>query len=317
MHGNLGPPPRGSDRVPLLRWWCGLLQRSFRFAVLRCAGDHPSSFVSRRYRESAAGSITPSYDVAVLILDEPVTESVATPVPLAAASPTIGTPITFVGFGCDDPDKTGGGIKRVGTNEVEMIGESSVGSRTDLYFGTFGWRTTAGEADICPGDSGGPAFWSEGGERVVAGVHTLGSQPFGQHGFSTTVSRHRDWIASHFPACVRREEEACGTCGTRVCDASLEWSSCSGDLRTESCDGDGTRVCEADGMWSPCRKPAPLPALDSNPAVTDDDSARAAPDVQGSACAVRRGVGIPSETLPLFLLLWLWTALRRRGRPIA
>lgn len=145
------------------------------------------------------GGITPSVDVSILVLDQRIDD-----VPLrrlATTLPAVGRPIRFVGFGCNAFGGAGYGTKRTGTNEVAFFGANVDGNDHARFAATFGWYsrplasldggTPNDDANICPGDSGGPTFWEEGGELVVAGVHTLVGSTFG---YSCLVTANRTWI---------------------------------------------------------------------------------------------------------------------------
>lgn len=160
------------------------------------AKNHPDFAVAE------GGGITPSVDIALLFLDEPV-EDIA-PRKLASSLPAAGRPIRFVGFGCSAFGGAGSGIKRTGTNEVAFWGSNVSGGDRERFADVFGWHsrpvdggTPNDDANICPGDSGGPTFWTEGGEAVLAGIHTLVGPTFG---YSCLVTARRDWIDENLRA---------------------------------------------------------------------------------------------------------------------
>lgn len=119
---------------------------------------------------------TGASDIAVVILAEP---SDVAPVPMARTAPRTGDVVTFVGFGCTSgPDCAERGHKR----RVDAI-------VTHVNAEDFRYR-----AATCDGDSGGPAFASVAGERVLAGVTSSGDPSCAGEGVDTRVDVHRSWI---------------------------------------------------------------------------------------------------------------------------
>jgi len=89
-------------------------------------------------------------DIALLALESDVPASIATPLALAPAWPSLYTNVTVFGYGCTErATHTGGGNKRFSTFRY------GPGMATGL------WRSAA----LCPGDSGGPLLDASG--RVV------------------------------------------------------------------------------------------------------------------------------------------------------
>jgi hypothetical protein len=83
-------------------------------------------------------------DIAIVHLAKPVPGAVATPAPLATASPVAGQPVTTFGYGCTDRGtQVGANVKR----KVEY---------------TFG-----GGSHVCFGDSGGPTFDAKGAVLAI------------------------------------------------------------------------------------------------------------------------------------------------------
>ena len=119
-----------------------------------------------------------------------------TPIPILRSTPTVGGSITLVGFGAGGTDSgsTGGaGIKRAGTASLDNLSSTLV----HLYF------TVPGEANIAPGDSGGPGLVTVGNTHYVAGVHSCHTQAnsaLGDHAFDTRVDAYASWIDSVIPA---------------------------------------------------------------------------------------------------------------------
>ncbi len=143
------------------------------------------------------------HDIAVIVLRR---ESTVAPVRLALADEFLqAQETTLVGFGNDDVLSTRGfGIKREVTVPILRPGanggnadetEQELGFDSDLEF-------VAGGAgfDSCNGDSGGPAYISVGGERVVAGLTSRATEtarnPCGEGGIYTRVDVHLNFIRS-------------------------------------------------------------------------------------------------------------------------
>jgi len=118
-------------------------------------------------------------DVGVVRLAAPAPAG-AEPAELAAAPPPMGTPVRFVGFGYTEVGPGGDyGKKRHVTTAVTLVTAT-----------TFGYGVAT-----CNGDSGGPAFVSEGGREVLAGVTSSGDSTCASFGLDTRVDVHAGWIA--------------------------------------------------------------------------------------------------------------------------
>lgn len=141
------------------------------------------------------------HDIAVIVLRRNATVS---PVRLALRSELAqAQQTTLVGFGNDDVLSTRGfGVKREVTVPITHPdpgggdpdeGEQELGFESELEF-------VAGGSgfDSCNGDSGGPAYISVGGERVVAGLTSRATEtarnPCGEGGIYTRVDVHKAFI---------------------------------------------------------------------------------------------------------------------------
>lgn len=91
--------------------------------------------------------------------------------------------VTLVGFGLTGWEKGDAGTKRKGDNRVLWKGAMTY----SFYTTWFGW------AQVCNGDSGGPAFSDVGGKELVVGVHswTTGCD-WGGHDMRTDV--YMPWL---------------------------------------------------------------------------------------------------------------------------
>lgn len=150
--------------------------------VFRTKQGKSRSIAYRRYRADARVWEV-GFDIGVAQLDETVTAEEATPAVVSEAWPEDGDTLTVYGYGrhgesCSGRDE-GGKHKR--KDEV-VLPEG------------FGKRIT------CPGDSGGPYFWT-GSNEIVALVKGDG---LGVEWVANAV-KHRAWILEHRDAAERGE----------------------------------------------------------------------------------------------------------------
>ena len=113
-------------------------------------------------------------DLAILHLATPVTN--IAPSPLNRVSPPpLGLPGEIVGFGSTRTNSTDDGIKRRGAVRTAACDPPAPG------FVCWNFRRPVGppglNSDTCFGDSGGPLFLTLGGQRVLAGVTSSGTNP--------------------------------------------------------------------------------------------------------------------------------------------
>jgi MYXO-CTERM domain-containing protein len=137
---------------------------------------------SATYHESYSPSVLTANDVAVVKLTQQVNN--VQPLPLAKVAPSVGEPVTIVGFGV-----TGSGLKDSG---IKRVTQNTVSSVTTQYFRYAG--SSGGAGNTCQGDSGGPTLRVQGGETVVLGVHSTASVPCGYAGNDMRVDHFRAWI---------------------------------------------------------------------------------------------------------------------------
>jgi V8-like Glu-specific endopeptidase len=126
-----------------------------------------------------------TYDIAVLILDEEVTT--ITPSPLGAAAPYAGQPITLVGYGFTSD---------LGSNFLHNNKYSGTNTIAEIIPHALSYK---GKANICAGDSGGPAF-SETNALIGVTSYYYGAGVCAQTGYSVRVDMFVDWILSKIPA---------------------------------------------------------------------------------------------------------------------
>jgi hypothetical protein len=151
-------------------------------------------------------------DIAFIKLAEPVTGITPSTI-IAAGPPAIGTPGRIVGFGRDPITAVSAsgvddnaGIKRSGAMSVAAC-EDTLAGEDVICWHPPDPPTPLGPAgedvSTCEGDSGGPLFVDEAGDRVVAGI-TKGAVYIsdGQSDlceppvdpYDTNLARHRVWI---------------------------------------------------------------------------------------------------------------------------
>jgi secreted trypsin-like serine protease len=145
--------------------------------------------------------LTGLHDIAVMVLRK---NAKVKPVPPASTTQlTAARQTTLVGFGNDDVLSTRGfGIKREVT--VPITHSAGTGGDVDEAEEEFGFESdlefVAGGSgfDSCNGDSGGPAYITAGGKRLVAGLTSRATDtarnPCGEGGIYTRVDVHMDFI---------------------------------------------------------------------------------------------------------------------------
>jgi len=140
------------------------------------------------------------------IVETPYFETVSTD----AARLAVGQEVLLTGFGCT---KAGGGGDTSGT--VYRVGEASI---TNLPTVTDNRIVTKGQAAVCYGDSGGPAFLQriqDGGPRIQISVNSVGNirDTSGLASLSTAVAKNflASWSQTH---------------GVRICGVHPEQPKC-------------------------------------------------------------------------------------------
>lgn len=117
------------------------------------------------------------HDIAVVRLKEapPITPATINRLRIVSRQP-----ITVVGFGETELNRGDRGTKRRANNFVERTRE------TKFEFN--------GLPSVCHGDSGGPTFIVVRGQVLLAGVHSVVSNPCGRFGVDTRVDAYWAWI---------------------------------------------------------------------------------------------------------------------------
>ncbi|TNE46803.1 MAG: trypsin-like serine protease [Deltaproteobacteria bacterium] len=176
-------------------------------------------------------------DLAVIHLDKPAHSRYATHT-MTRAFPTVGQPLTIVGFGHNNCGNTGFGIRRIGTNKIAAVSSDII----DVD------RSTTGSAITWKGDSGGPLFV----QRVQGGITKYiltGVTSYGRCGIDagyTNVFTYSRWLNSMIPqprgvAMLSQCRHAVGTTGPK------SWSYCQSFCRARS----GKAVCIRPGAPPP------------------------------------------------------------------
>ncbi len=158
-------------------------------------------------------------DLAIVELSEPVASGVST-YPIYPSALTNGTVLTLVGYGGPgdgiNGDAPGGNThtKRIGANAADLLIPGSSGNAEVFMFDFDGPNLSSNplgggtlgntvEATYGPGDSGSPAFISDGGRWYLAGVGTFVNQfrggsaqsgLFGSGGGGMLLSYYSGWI---------------------------------------------------------------------------------------------------------------------------
>ncbi len=148
----------------------------------------------------------PTADVAIVHLAAPVTG--ITPMPInTTATPPTSSAATIVGFGRSGGSAYDYGLKRQG--DVSTI---DCGTPTLVCWDFANPIGTPGEdSNTCNGDSGGPLFWHDGSNDVLAGITSGGNAedclPLDES-YDANVFHYRSWITTKTGADLGGE--ACG-----------------------------------------------------------------------------------------------------------
>lgn len=153
------------------------------------------------------GEAGSGYDIAVIQLDEALTDEPI--VPLAAApldTSWIGTELTVVGFGITRDDRDDAGTKRLTTLPLirydrDMLYAFDGSVRYDSRSGMYYEREFDASSNACQGDSGGATLAADGrGGWTLVGVNAIvtGGCAYGGLG-STRVDAYRDFVATYVP----------------------------------------------------------------------------------------------------------------------
>lgn len=115
-----------------------------------------------------------------------------TPAQINRQTPHVGDELTLVGYGSggNASGESGGfGIKRQGMTPIDAVSNTLISWDFDH----------PDESNTGHGDSGGPAFITQGGTSVIAGITSGGEKSnsaLGDHSYDTRVDVFADWIDS-------------------------------------------------------------------------------------------------------------------------
>jgi len=147
-------------------------------------------------------------DVAVLTLAAPV-QGIPPMAINSAATPPLGTSGSIAGFGVSSAATEDFGIMRAGKIVTADCADAGVPQPANIC-----WEYQGGvegeDSNICFGDSGGPLFIDQGGQRVVAGISSgvFDNCQVNSFSFDTNVYQNRRFIQSKI-ASVRDETGRC------------------------------------------------------------------------------------------------------------
>jgi hypothetical protein len=193
---------------------------------------------------------TGRHDVALLVLEEVVTEVLPEIVPIAyhctplAPLALEGEVVQTVGFGCVDSDCEADNTRRWWS--VQQVVEV-----TDFDFVVDGF----GESGVCYGDSGGPALYTvPGGEVRILGTLSWGDAICGHQDHFASAHDHCDFIDEVTAGCGEVTEA--GTCEGEAavyCElGSVVTIDCASEGRICGDDGAGRRRCVEAPPPDPC-----------------------------------------------------------------
>jgi hypothetical protein len=106
------------------------------------------------------------------------------PAAISTAAPTVGLPLTIVGYGVTSENGQDDG-RRIGQNAVGWV------SATEL-----GWNGSSTTSTTCYGDSGGPAFATINGQEVQISICSRGTDVCGVDDVQTRVDTYVSWIVA-------------------------------------------------------------------------------------------------------------------------
>jgi MYXO-CTERM domain-containing protein len=152
------------------------------------------------------------YDIALLILSEPITSVPPVRLPSVAEGETLqtGSEMILVGYGVtEDPEGGGGGDSG---RMYDALTDLVIRGSHELQI------STPGAPQNCYGDSGGPGLFDINGTYRVVGVvsRSAGGSSCSAGGIDTRVDAFLDWINTNAPqVCIPGEE-----CSTATPDAA-------------------------------------------------------------------------------------------------
>ncbi len=277
-----------------------------------------------------AADLTAGYDIAVVHLEQDVPLPI---VPLISRSLTpqdLGAEVRLIGWGITLGDREDSGLKRLAFSTLLDFGEILI-------------QIGDASANVCSGDSGGPALATIDGREVQIGVTSFGDTQCVEIGIDTRVDVFLDWIEATTGGEVapRTTPTPPGTpavpagslcqsdndCGLGVCIADGARGVCADRCQSAldcvaGMDCFGTDVPQTNVCWPVddpgTTTPAPGDADPNLPGTgdedrddddDDDDDGGASLDGEARGCSV--GSGSPGTVFALVGLAAFWFRRRR------
>lgn len=196
-----------------------------------------------------------SGDVAVLVLEESITNVAPARIFTGDFSAFNGESIIFVGYGKRDVYQPLYGKKYQVTLTVRDIDDD----------GFWNYTSQSNVKNTCGGDSGGPGFISYGGSYYIGGFVSSGDEYCVQDGYNMRADSNAEWILSQVekydPGFLGDSE-----CGNDICEYGEDSDSCIDDCPeiqaecgNDVCeDGESESSCpqdcttDPDPIWSQC-----------------------------------------------------------------
>lgn len=147
-------------------------------------------------------------DIALILLQSSVPNSVAAPIDMNTQSLSSGMDLTFVGYGINNAiNESGAGLKRYGTSTIDTV-----------YSTSFEYAPGVNNALTCRGDSGGPNFIGTSGSEKISGITSAGDQDCKYFTECTRVDAFSDWINTTISQNTPISCDLLGKdCGSKAC----------------------------------------------------------------------------------------------------
>lgn len=209
------------------------------------------------------GYTMPEHDVAVVILDRPITS--VTPIAYRARPLTgdlLKKPVLFVGYGHTSQGGGSLGVKYSVGGSIDLI--------TDQGFVNYVDDPTHPE-NTCQGDSGGPVLYSGAGGLEVLGTVSAGDIYCKYYGYNMRVDQNAVWIATmvskydggpltavcgdgicgigESPDNCPLDCEGAAVCGDNTCEQGEDRTTCPQDCESVVC---GNGKCEGGENYQVC-----------------------------------------------------------------
>ncbi|MCA9667577.1 MAG: trypsin-like serine protease [Myxococcales bacterium] len=127
-----------------------------------------------------------SNDIALVILQQEVTN--VEPAVVNRTVPTVGTPLTIVGYGKTGESNFDSGTKRMATSSIAEVLTTRI---------RIPRSNSAADGNICNGDSGGPSYAMIDGKEVHIGIHSTKAGSCGSGGHDVRVDAYMQFIEAN------------------------------------------------------------------------------------------------------------------------